>query len=492
MNSGTARESGKLVSVSNPYVGPRAFRPGERLPNREREARELADLVIAERVVLLHSPSGAGKTSLIQSAVIRMLADDGFRSFGPARVDKPPPGEVNVRNRYVNSLALYLLGDRRTDPHQFESCTLEEVLSDATAATPQIEPQEVPVLMVDQFEEILTLDPTDWHQKEEFFEELGAVLAKGELWALLAIREDYMGGLERYRKLLPGHLRARYRLDFLTHDEAKLAIQQPAEDRDVQFRDAAAQALIDQLAKTKVSSPDQTCEWQEAPYVEPFQLQVVCHTLWGSVSSAKHDHFHAIELDDVEKVDINHALSRFYGDSVADAAERTKVPERTIRDWFENQLVTPQKFRGQTAARPVLGEEGAQALRLLEDAHLIRVDTRAQTTWYELEHDRLITAVLNNNELWRWANLEPWQRAAHEWQRNGRPRELLLAPHDIPRFGPHITEQLTVEERAFRKASLEEARREGLMAGARSAVSLLSVIALVEAVVIVILLVLWI
>jgi hypothetical protein len=47
----------------NPYVGPRAFRTGEALYGRGRELNELMNLLIAERIVLLHSPSGAGKSS---------------------------------------------------------------------------------------------------------------------------------------------------------------------------------------------------------------------------------------------------------------------------------------------------------------------------------------------------------------------------------------------------------------------------------------------
>jgi hypothetical protein len=46
--------------LSNPYVGPRAFGSDDRLYGRDRETRELFDLLIAERIVLLHLPSGAG------------------------------------------------------------------------------------------------------------------------------------------------------------------------------------------------------------------------------------------------------------------------------------------------------------------------------------------------------------------------------------------------------------------------------------------------
>jgi hypothetical protein len=62
----------------NPYRGPREFRREDRLPNRQREARELTDRIVADRVVLLHSPSGAGKTSLIEAGVVRELEAEGF------------------------------------------------------------------------------------------------------------------------------------------------------------------------------------------------------------------------------------------------------------------------------------------------------------------------------------------------------------------------------------------------------------------------------
>ena len=64
----------------NPYVGPRPFDLGEKLYGRERETRELVGRLIAERIVLVHSPSGAGKTSLLQAAVIPRLKE---RDFNP-------------------------------------------------------------------------------------------------------------------------------------------------------------------------------------------------------------------------------------------------------------------------------------------------------------------------------------------------------------------------------------------------------------------------
>ena len=98
---------------TNPYIGPRAFQRGETLYARDREVMELLDLLIAERVVLLHSPSGAGKTSLIQAALTPELEREGFCVLPPMRVSLEPPAPLDQAedkppNRYVFSLLLSL------------------------------------------------------------------------------------------------------------------------------------------------------------------------------------------------------------------------------------------------------------------------------------------------------------------------------------------------------------------------------------------------
>jgi hypothetical protein len=154
MSAETDVAAERKAKVSNPYVGPRAFRVWERLPNRQEEARELSDLVIAERVVLLHAPSGAGKTSLIQAAVRPALAESGFRPVGPVHVDQPP-GSAAIRNRYVYSIAQGLLGgcaedgdagepgaehdESPADDGDLEQLTLEQVLDRAFGADQQAE-----------------------------------------------------------------------------------------------------------------------------------------------------------------------------------------------------------------------------------------------------------------------------------------------------------------------------------------------------------------
>src|ERR1039457_2985010 len=97
-----------VVTITNPFVGPRPIETGQRIFGRDREIEELYYLLSAERIVLLHSPSGAGKSSLIQAGLIPRL-DELFDVWGPTRVNlQPPEGQLAGANRYVRSAVLGL------------------------------------------------------------------------------------------------------------------------------------------------------------------------------------------------------------------------------------------------------------------------------------------------------------------------------------------------------------------------------------------------
>jgi hypothetical protein len=71
-----------------PYVGPRPFTDEDQriFFGRNREAEQLLSLVLAHPASLLYSPSGAGKTSLIQAKLIPLLEDRGNQILGPTRI----------------------------------------------------------------------------------------------------------------------------------------------------------------------------------------------------------------------------------------------------------------------------------------------------------------------------------------------------------------------------------------------------------------------
>jgi hypothetical protein len=466
----------KAPARRNPYRGPREFTRKDHLPNRQREARELTDLLVAERIVLLHSPSGAGKTSLIEAALVRELQLEGFYATPRLRLNEPPqPGRTY--NRYIHSLVMSLLRNPG-QPEPPDNLTLSE-------AVEQWRPAKRPadlrtVLILDQFEESLVLDPTDWDAKEELFRALGALVSTEPLWMLLSMREDYMGGLDRYFRFIPGLLRARYRLDFLSRPDAILAIQIPARQQQVDFRLDAATALADRLAVVQVEQPGKVIAASPAPYVEPFQLQVVCKLLWENVSKKRGPCFSTLEVSDVKRhADIEQALTLYYGRTISDVVRATSADERTIRDWVETELITKQEYRSQTLSLPAT-DKPEQVVAFLENAYLIRSDVRGPHTWRELSHDRLVGPILSNNQTWRWATLEPWQIAAVEWSDRGRSKELLMRTEQLPRVMPDGSSGV---ERDFIAACEEnEVRRMQ-----RNAMSMLRSMVIVEAVVIILL-----
>jgi len=477
----------------NPYVGPRAFRGGEELPGRDYEIRELTDLLIAERIVLLHSPSGAGKTSLIQAGVVPLLergnpswGDVPFLASRPLRVKTPARAGLTVRNRYIHSVALGLLPSR--DDAELAEMRFPEIIASAMSGYEKY----TPILIFDQFEEILFLDPTDWDSQGVFFAELGEALHDNDIWVLFSMREDYMGGLDRYLHYIPGYLQATFRLDFLDTAAARKAIIDPAKKVDVEVTHQAADELVERLRSIRVQSPGNGVKLLQGPYVEPFQLQVVCRHLWRTLDKEKRGSFSTVDLDRVRRhADISESLRRYYRDAVTEVAALTGANELTIRDWFETELVTAQGFRSQTLTGPKSAAAGVgSVLSALQDAYLLRSDTRSGSVWYELTHDQLITPVLDDNRNWRESRLEWWQQRARDWRATGQSDLLLLADelrHALRRAG---TRELLPDEQQFLQQSMAAERDRGVIARARSVVSRLTILVVLLSIIIVILLIL--
>src|SRR3712207_3254009 len=426
----TATDTGRRVG--NPYVGPTSFRLGDDLYGRDREREDLLDLLVAERIVLLYSPSGAGKTSLLEAALTPALQAAGFEVLPVIRVThtlEPRPGAPTPRNRYVMSVLLSLeeglLPEEQRPVTELATLTMREYLE--IRADRDGRPGNE-VLVFDQFEEVLTADPTDEPAKHAFFRELGEALRDRGYWALFSMREDFLAGLDPYLAQVPTRFRTRFRLDLLSVDQALEAIRLPAERAGVDFTEEAARQLVDDLRTVRVQRPDGVSEVLGS-YVEPVQLQVACHQLWSKLPPDAT----RITRADVQALGrVDQALAGYYAERVCRAAERTGVPERTIREGVEERLITPQGLRSQVLEGPERsGEAGLRLLGELLDAHLVRAETRRQATWYELAHDRLIEPVRRDNAAWRAQHLSSFERAAALWEEEGRPDRLLLLGADL-------------------------------------------------------------
>ena len=86
----TSQRTEARKSASKPYVGPQPIEFGLPLAGRDEEIQALFDALISERIVVLVSPSGAGKTSLINAGLLPRLHEEGFQEWGPFRVNPVP------------------------------------------------------------------------------------------------------------------------------------------------------------------------------------------------------------------------------------------------------------------------------------------------------------------------------------------------------------------------------------------------------------------
>lgn len=207
------------VQTRELYVGPRPYEESNAsiFFGREREARDLLSLVIANQLLLIYAPSGAGKTSLINARLVPMLGrvkdpalaeqlgpGKGFEILPIARVSGLVPETVDLdaipnSNIFVfNTLVSWRKKDTETpSAHERKLAERELIgkrlcdyldetrptLSPAPAEDEEEggEPLSPRVVIFDQFEEIFTRHFDRWQDREGFFEQITDALKGGPM-----------------------------------------------------------------------------------------------------------------------------------------------------------------------------------------------------------------------------------------------------------------------------------------------------------------------
>ncbi len=411
----------------NPYVGPRPYERQDRqnFYGRDLETRELLSLILSAREVLFYAESGAGKTSLLNAKIIPELEQETFDVLPVARVGNAPPPHLapeEIENLFVFSVLLSLAPE--TPPEALCQHTLFSYLE--SISDPESDRLPLPILILDQFEELFTTHRDRWQDGRDFFLQVRAALDElPQLGVIFVMREDYVASMDAYAPLLPHRLRARFRMKRLGTRGALQAVKRPAQNAGCVFGPGVAERLVDDLRQIKVAATAEASAGDGAgeevilgPEVEPVQLQVICQRLWENLPEQEDQ---AIQWEEVEEYgDIDRALMDFYEDAVRAAVEKSAVHEREVRRWFGQQLITSMGTRG-------LAMRGAEttarlpnaAVDVLDDKHIIRADMRAGARWYELVHDRLIDPILQSNQAWDAKRETPLRVVARRWQETG-------------------------------------------------------------------------
>lgn len=376
-----------LTRTERPYVGPRPFQrdDSDRFFGRDSEVQALSALLYANRVVVLHAPSGAGKTSLVTAGLFPELeSEEEFDILPVARVGGVTFG-IEVANPFSsNAIASWQVVDIET------SASLAAALqSQPRSRTPDgLTPLRLMVL--DQFEELFTWYPDRWEERSEFMLEVREALeADSHLRVLIVIRDDFMGQLGPLLGELGALRRANLRIDLLRRPNAIAAVEGPLLTTDAAYGERVAAELVDELATVRIKRGDETVPVR-GEFVEPVQLQVVCEALWANLPP---DVTEITTQDWQTHGDVDQAVTDFYRDSIEAAAGSSVTPEN-LRIWVESNLITEAgtrstAFRGDTETAGMAN----QVLDELENQHVVRREKRLEGDWYELTHDRLVVAV---------------------------------------------------------------------------------------------------
>jgi len=417
----------------NPYVGLRVFNrhDAERFFGRMREVAELADHVTAHSVTLFHAQAGAGKTSLINAGLNPMLEAKGYEVLPIARVHGSVAGidAIKVENIYALHTLLAWAGDEAA-PQKLATWSLRDFFQQRKHLWDEEGEPVLCVAIIDQFEELFKYYPERSKERRAFFEQIREALEADRLLRIiLALREDHLGELEAYAGLLPGRLRVRFRLERLRRDTALAAVRGPLHNAGRAFTPGVAERIVDGLREVPVITANGERMTVMSEFVDPVQLQVVCHFLWEQLRPDCYE----IGMDDLASADPSKALLNFYERCIVQAAERTRVPENKMRRWVERELITPAGTRG-TVFR---GEEETRglpnaAVDVLENMHIIRGEVRGGGRWYELTHDRFIELVQTSRQRWLAKRAEAeairqrLEARAVAWRRAGGDENYLL------------------------------------------------------------------
>ncbi len=399
-----------VMPQASPYVGPQPFRPemADRFFGRDQELRQILDAIEKSRIVLVYAPSGAGKSSLLNTKVRATLAERGMHVLPSTRVGGEVPASfasraAEIQNVFAFSALCGFHGDAAPNPN----CSL----TDYFRSLPILQGAVGRALILDQFEELFTQHRDRHADRIGFFQDLANSLAVDpRLKIIIAIRQEYLANFDELTEGLAEELGpTRIRLKRLDEKSALRAIALPAApfaffDTDV------AEELVQQLNTMRITQPDGTILRKRGEFIELVHLQIVCERLWrrlpADIVLIEKDHLRLAAGDGQTLAQfVDSALVEFYRDTIrtVSCSERTRSQTKDRRVYPEDLIqlgcmgfvdaasvrvtIRQDEMKGRTGRLP------NWIVEQLESYHLLRVELRGGEKWYELSHDLLAEPV---------------------------------------------------------------------------------------------------
>ncbi|MGH8558567.1 MAG: ATP-binding protein, partial [Methylococcales bacterium] len=221
---------------------------------REAQVQRMVGEILSSRLLVLFSPSGSGKTSLINAGIRPELEAQGFKTLY-TRFNKQP---VEAVIETVDSLLSKQPGEALAN----------DMYSHLKLAAKNI--AKPLVLFLDQFEEFFIIYRDTPEIRKDFIGQLAKIKYDDALpvFIVLSLREDYFANMHEFREAIPSIFQnnANVRLESFTREEAWRAITKPIQAVGATIEDGLANRIIEDLDNAKSG-------------IQPIELQIVCASL---------------------------------------------------------------------------------------------------------------------------------------------------------------------------------------------------------------------
>jgi len=397
-----------LPSSFCPYVGLQPYTEEERdfFFGRERDQRVIASNLYASSMTILYGASGVGKSSVLMAGVVPMLRTKPRTAVVVFRDWQRPDFLTALKGECLKRVALATKKAVKTSVDR----PLDELLFSAGE-----EFGGTILILLDQFEEYFLYHPES-DADNPFDSEFARAVNRDDVDAnfLLALREDGLSRLDRFRARIPNLMGNLLRLRHLDTAAAEDAIRKPLaayNDRletgeaAVAIEDDLVGTIIDQVRSGSVSLAPAAGAGQaqavedEARIETPF-LQLVLTRLWEEERSANS---HTLRLTTLQKLGGAQEIVRTHLDAVMAKLEQR---EQSLCAGFFDRLVTPSGTKvacrlddlGKWAGN--LADQVLPVVKVLSENRILRTiappsGQPGTPPSYEIFHDVLAPAVLD-------------------------------------------------------------------------------------------------
>ena len=336
---------------------------------REAETQKMVGEILSTRLLVLFSPSGSGKTSLINAGVRPALEKLGYETVY-VRLDKDPI--PSVQSAVVEAVAL------SASTSDFATSDLHGFLKNVTSKT-----EKPLVIFVDQFEEFFIVFENQPQLRQQFIEQVAKIKYDDQLpvFLVLSLREDYFANLHEFREAIPSIFQnnANIRLEPFTEAEARKAIEEPAKVVGCEYEAGLAERMLQDLKNGR-------------PGIEPITLQIVCNAVWEE----KAVQAQRLTFADYEAAGGADHILRNY---VSCYLDNLSARQQSLMAKIFAALKTPddtKRYRTFEDLQATLKLNPSRLKRGLDQLvafNLLRQEPRAGTNWYEFKHDYLVGEI---------------------------------------------------------------------------------------------------